>query len=229
MGASNGGIALKTDTSKIDLLKVAKGIFGDEFERSDSFCDSRKSDCAYIGKTKDFLIIVNTDLANRFFEKQTTENIRHYLDYFSNPDFVFAFEEYDSGGTYSYSIIYNGVVKRQFRSVSYKTQTDFGELEPVELKWKNAEVRKEDLGDGEYEFIYKDPTKDFSCSKEQLPQVILQELMNEKLGFISWNMDEFMIEQGHFKKTSSYVLKQPVMHDQIEIKQDNKKPWWRLW
>ena len=226
MGASNGGIAIKTDTSKVELLNVVKDLFGNDFEKSDSYCDSRNNDCVYIGKTKEFLIIVNTDFAYKFFENQNTESIQNYLDYFSKPDFVFAFEEYDSGGTYSYSLIYNGIVTRQFRSISYDTKIDFGNLEQAELKWKNAETIKDDSEDGEYEILYKDPTRDFSCLKEQLPQVMLQELMYEKLGFASWNMDEFMIEQGHFKKVSTTNLER---QNQSVIEQDKKKPWWKIW
>lgn len=223
MGASNGGIALRVDTSKIELQNIVKHLFGNDFEKRDNFCDTRNSDCVYIGKTKDFLIIINTDFADKFFETQKTENIQQYLNYFSNPDFVFAFEEYDSGGTYSYSLIYNGIIKRQFRSICYETKTDFGELEQAEIKWQNAEMIKDDLGDGEFEILYKDPTKDFSCNKEQLPQVILQELMLEKLGFISWNMDEFIIEQGHYKKAEKIELE----HDKV-TEHIIQKPWWEI-
>lgn len=228
MGTSNGGIAIKIDTTKIDLLKVAKDIFGNEFEKTENYCDSRNSDCAFIGKTKELLIIVNSNLCNKFFEKQTTESIQNILAYFSNPNFVFAFEEYDSGGTYSYSLIYNGVVKRQFRSITYETQIDFGELEPIELKWKNAEVTKEDLGGGEFQLIYKDPTNDELCSEQGLPQMILQELMQEKLGFISWDMHKFLIEQGHFKKISTTDLEQ-VKASKVSTRDSDQKPWWKLW
>jgi len=228
MGASNGGVALKIDTSKIELLKTVKDLFGHDFEKSETFCDSRNNDCVYIGKTKDFLIIVNSDFADKFFENQQSESISQYFEYFSKPDFIFAFEEYDSGGTYSYSIIYNGAVKRQFRSLSHETKTDFGELELSELKWKNAETTEQDLGDGDFEIIYKDPTRDFSCSKEQLPQIILQELMYEKLGFASWNMDEFMTEQGHFKRMKAPNVEQVNQEKKPIITEKEKKPWWKF-
>lgn len=200
MGASSGGVAIKTNTINVDLTKVVKDLFGSDFEKNNDYCDTRQNSCVYIGKTKDFLIIVNTDFAASFFKSQRTDSIQKYLDYFSNPHFVFAFEEYDSGGTYSYSLIYNGIIKRQFRSVTYEIKADFGALEPVELKWKNAEITKEDVGDGEFEILYKDPASDFKCTGLQLPLVILRELMLEKLGFITWNMNDFMIEQTYFRK-----------------------------
>jgi len=31
MGASNGGIAIKIDTSKVELLNVVKDLFGNDF------------------------------------------------------------------------------------------------------------------------------------------------------------------------------------------------------
>ena len=225
MGASNGGVAFKLNTSSYDLLQVVKDLFGNDFEQSDAHCDSRKNDCVYIGKTQEFFIIVNTDFAEKFFESTDTKIIQPFLEYFSNPDFVFAFEEYDSGDTFSYSLVYGGNVKRQFRSLSSNITIDYGTLEPLELKWKNSETDKEN-GDGEVERMFIDSTRDFSCTEDQLPQVILQDLMYEKLGFASWNMDEFIIEQGHFKKT---LIMRTEKQNKTIVEERGTKPWWKLW
>jgi hypothetical protein len=199
MGASCGAVAFKTDTSKWELSKIISDLFGKDFT-SGGYCDSRESNCIYIGKTKDYIVITNSDFTDKFFRSKDTSIIDKYQQYFSNPEFVFAFEEYDSGGSYGYSLIYNGQVKRQLRTESYEKVLDFGEPEAKELKWLQAETIIVDEGDGEMVTYYKDTERDFKCTADQLPQVMLQELMLEKLGFITWNMDEFFIEQGHYKK-----------------------------
>jgi hypothetical protein len=138
------------------LDKIVKHLFGNNFQKTDTSCDTRNSDCVFIGRTKDFIVIINTDLADQFFVGSCTNHMQRHLDYFQKPSLVFAFEEYDSGGTYSYSLIYDGIIKRQFRSISYETTIDFGSREPNELKWEAAETIEEDRGDGEFEVLHKD-------------------------------------------------------------------------
>lgn len=220
MGASNGGIVIRIDTINIDIVKVAKDLFGNDFDKIDKYCDTRKKDCIYIAKRKDTLTIINTDFANLFFKDQSTNSFKHILDYFGYPNFVFAFEEYDSGGTYSYSLIYDGQVKRQYRCLSGETTIDFGELDEIELKWKNAETFKEDIGDGDFQINYKHPEKDYTCSEYDLPQVILNELMYEKLGFDI--NEEDIIENAHFKKV--VIINNNSQNSQIKA----KKPWWKF-
>lgn len=225
MGTSCGGIAIKTDIQNFELEKIVKDLFGEDFSNNNGYCDSRRDDCVYIGKTKDFIVIVNSTFAEKFFINQDTNNINYILEYFSNPDLIFAFEEYDSGCSYGYALIYNGVITRQYRSLSYETTMDYGEPEAKEKKWLNAETFEEDLGDGETQIMYKDSERDFSCSQDELPIVMLQELMLEKLGFIPWNMDDYFIEQGHFKSLEkSITLKE-------NLKTNNKKnrSWWKIW
>lgn len=222
MGASNGGIAVKTDTSAIDLSRVVKDLFGNDFEKSAERCDARFPNCVYASKTKDFLIIINTDFADKFFRKGDTSAISKYLEYFSNPSFVFAFEEYDSGGTYSYCLIYDGVIRRQFRSESYETAVDYGEPEPIEVIWKNAETYREQLEEDLYETYYKDPGgTELVLSEESLPRFFLHSLMQEKLGFTSWEMHEFTIESGHFARVERSAV--DIQHN------TEKKPWWKVW
>ncbi len=199
MNASNGAVVFKIDTSNLDLAKIVKDLLGSGFEETDNLRDITKNDCIYISKTKEFLVIMSSDFSNIFFETQDITKIHFYLDYFSNPNFVFAFEEYDDTNSYGYSLIYDGVVKRQFRSVLYQITVDYGQLEEIELNWQNAERVEVDLGDGKTGILYQNFSEGYL--KEELPQIILQELMFDKLGFYSWNMGEFITEQGHFRKS----------------------------
>lgn len=225
MGASCGAVAFRLDAEEIDLSKIAADLFGNDFAATREYCDPRQPECVQIGKTKDFVVIINSDFANKFFASNNTTAIQHYLTYFNNPDFVFAFEEYDSSGTYGYSLIYNGEVKRQLRSVSYNKVIDFGQPEAKELKWLQAPtITREDSQFGSITY-YKDSERDFTCSADELPQVMLQELMLQKLGFTTWNMYDLFSESAQFKKQ----FHAQTMNTYAQPAAQYTRPWWKFW
>ena len=148
-----------------------------------------------------------------------------------NAELIFAHERYDSGGTYSYALIYNGELKRQFRSLSYETKIDFGDLEEIEIDWKNGEVTKIDLGDGDFETIIKNTKTGFECDESNVPQVVLNQLQFDKLGFDG--DDSKIIEKVFFIKASTTTEFDRKQNDNfkaenLETKQETK-PWWKLW
>lgn len=199
MGASGGGIIVKIDTSAIDMQKVVKDLFGNNIGMATRGCDPRVGNCIYIGKGEGFLSIVNSNMAEKFFAGQSLDPARKYIEYFNTPGLIFAYEEYDSGGTYSYSIIEAGKLIRQFRSITYETSIDYGEPYPIELAWKNTETIQDDIGDGEFETLYKHPKAPGSyVSKEDIPKMILSDLMQEKLGFTTWTMNP--TEAGYYNE-----------------------------
>jgi hypothetical protein len=231
MGASCGGIAIEMNTAGIDLTKVVQDIFGSNFLKSGSGGDTRLKEHVFAGKTDRFLILTNSDFASQFFSHGNAVAIERCMAYFEHPPFAFAFEEYDSGGSYGYCLIYNGVARRQLRSQSYEIVINTGQPEPVEQCWVQYEIADMDVGDGEFIPGYKDPaTGDFICDVNSMPQHALHDLMYEKLGFISWNMNEFLTEQATFTKTvENNNIAAPQLPGAIQPKQPLKKPWWKLW
>ena len=183
MGASIGAVAFKVDTAGFELRRVVQDFFGEAYAAVAGHCDTRDEHCVFAGKTAEWVIIGNTGFADRFFLAQDTLAIEKYLTYFGTPELVFAFEEYDSGGSYGYSLIYDGVLKRQVRTRSYEKTIDFGEPDRVESDWITAGGVEEQ-----------------EDSEEELVQALLQELMMNKLGFTTWNMDEYILEQIYCKK-----------------------------
>ncbi|WP_343307554.1 hypothetical protein AAHN97_10490 [Chitinophaga niabensis] len=205
MGTNGAGVAFKVNTGKFQLKKVVKDLFGESFEdHNGHFFDIRRPDSVYAVKTKDLVVLCNSDFAGEFFKNQETSTIKKYLDYFSDPELVFAYEEYDSSESYSYSLIYNGVVKRQLFSRYRKAVIDFGPPERTELKWEHAVTYREEEEKGEEGMlVYIDPENGYLCSEPFLYQRKLQELMMEKLGFTNWDLGvgDSIIEKGYFKKT----------------------------
>jgi hypothetical protein len=231
MGASAGGVSVKTDTSKYDLTKIVSDLIGTDFVLSDKYEDTRYPDKYYLVKTKDVITIYNSQYVEKFFKQQDTENLKNFIDYFQSPELIFAHERYDSGGTYSYALIYNGELKRQFRSLSYETTIDFGDLEDVERDWKNGEIKKFDLGDGEFETTIKNVKTGFECDEGNLTQVILDQLQFDKLGFD--DDDSKIIDKAFFIKRNQTentlnTQNDTLISDFLVSKQETK-PWWKFW
>lgn len=214
MGASLGGVAFKLDPAAIDSAKVIQDLFGPGFQPYAGYGDIRYPDYVFIGKTHDLLIILSMEFTDQFFGSTDNTAIQSYLDYFGNPSFVFAFEEYDSGGSYGYTLIYDGQVKRQYRLISGDERIDFGEPEPEELRWLNLPtetIREEE----ETSVVYVDAQNNNRYYKEQLPAILVSELMKAKLGFTSWDLHEKLTAQQTFKRERPAPAA--------------KKPWWKLW
>lgn len=218
MGASWGGAAFRLEPAGIDSAKVVHDLFGPGFQLQEGHGDTRKSDNVYVGKTKDLLIILSLDFAEKFFKSTDNTVIRQYLDYFNHPSFVFAFEEYDSGGTYSYSLIYDGQVKRQYSLVSGEERTDYGVPDPVERRWLDLPIETVQEDEETTTLFYVDESSGHKYDKDQLPSIILNALLKEKLGFISWDMGEYIVEEAMFKRVQPAAVAPAA-----------KKPWWKLW
>ncbi len=228
MGAASGGVSVKIDTSKYDLEKIIKDLIGEDFVKTDKYLDTRYPDNYFLVKTKEVITIFNSEFVERFYNRQDTSDIQNIIDYFQKPELIFAHERYDSGGTYSYALIYSGELKRQFRSLSYETKIDFGELEEVEKEWKNGEVKKFDLGAGDFEVTVKNLNTGQVCDEANIPQAILDKLQYDLLGFD--DDDSKIIERAFFVKE----LNPPKMdNDPKKVlqpkKEEKTKPRWRFW
>jgi hypothetical protein len=228
MGASAGGVSIKTDTTKYDLNKIIKDLIGPDFVQTDKYEDTRYPDKYYIEKTKDVITIYNAQFVENFYNPQKTKDLEDLIDYFQKPELIFIHERYDSGGSYSYTLIYHGELRRQFRSLSYETKIDFGELEEVEKDWRQGEIKKFDLGDGEFETVIKNVKTGFECDEANLPHVILDQLQFDKLGFD--DDDSKIIEKAFFIKESktteiASVKKKSASKAAIS----EPKTWWKFW
>lgn len=232
MGASAGGVSIRTDTSKYDLAKIVNDLIGTDFIQTDQYIDTRYPDKYYLVKSKDVITIYNSLYVEKFFVQQDSGNVKNFIDYFQTPELIFAHEKYDSGATYSYALIYNGELKRQFSSHSYETQIDFGDLEEVEKDWKNGEIKRFDLGDGEFQTIIKNPKIGFECDAVNLPEVILNQLQFDKLGFD--DDDSKIIDKAFFVKapqTTEFISNaknDTFKGEDLETEQETKT-WWKFW
>ena len=199
MGTSANGIVIQTDTKDLDFISILINLFDKEFIFIEEDCDCRDEDCFFVAKTDKYLIISNAKLVDEILQNKESVNMEIIQKFFT-PEFAFIFEEYDSGGTYSYAIMLNKQIIRRFRSITYETTVDKGELDEIELRWKNARTDYIDDEDYESEKVYFDPDNETEFyTEDSLLQIILHELMNDKLGFDTYTVDDHVIDSAFFK------------------------------
>ena len=219
MGRTSAGIGIQTNTQK-GLKAIATEFLGSEFEHTEHYQDIRTGGIV-ISKSKNFVQIQSSDLAESFFNSKINDSLNKVNSVFQNPELVVAFEQYDSGGTYSYCVIRNGKINRQFRSLSYKTTLDSGELEEIEKEWNEAEVKEFELEDGEKEIILHNKKIDFKCDKHQLPEVILNHILFEYLKI------ENPVEPAG--EHAFFIKKKPAKTKSVQPNPTRTKPWWKFW
>lgn len=214
MGTSSCGIVIQTDTEDLNFVSVLTNLFGKEFVPVDEYCDCRYEDCFFIAKTDKYLIISNSKIVDEIMQSDNSINMKMIQDYIISK-FVFIFEEYDSGGTYSYAIAIDNKIIRKFRSITYETTIDEGKLDKIELRWKNARTEYIDDEDYEHEKVYYHPDNETEFyTEESLPQLILHELMDDKLGFDVHTLEAHIIDSGFFKCKNNELV---------------SKKWWQIW
>lgn len=205
MGASFGGVVIKTNPSCYDSLDVLKYFEQQEFfelqssELSGFWFDTRKDDCFKTYKTKDSIWIVNQSIAEMFFGESNESIIQEFYNYFDHPDLIVAFNEYDTTSTYGFAVIEKGKLIRVRRSVRFDTTLDVGIPLPQEEKWMQAKTFTEYVDDRPI-LCYQDPKdENRAYGKEGLTQVILSELTQDYFGFPTWDTNLAALETRYFK------------------------------
>jgi hypothetical protein len=220
MGTSAGGLIIKTSKG-IDESYLS---FSDRLTRT-SYCDSRESNCFYFGRKEGLLAIVNSDLSNRLFTKNTIDET--LFNFFAKPEEIFVFEEYDSGASYGYAIFKNGQLIRKIRTENYNKKTEeFGEPLKDELEWLNGQ--KSNDSDGSV--LIKNAVNGHEIPEDFLYKAILQLLMQNRFSFTCETMDDEFIESGHYtitERTENTSARQNK--STTESKKGLTKKWWKFW
>lgn len=198
-----GGIAIRTNTKNVNLGETLSNLFNTQFIQMNEYCDCRLDEYFYVSKNENFLVIYNSSLVEEIFQNNPSREFQRIYDYFNQSDLIFAFQEYTHSDTYSYAIFENGQLVRKCSYSDGELLINEGNLFPIEIKWKNAKSEMEYDDDEELGLIYFDPDdEDVTYTEEEVPKVILYELMTEKLGFDGDSEFDIKIEDGYFKKTS---------------------------
>jgi len=201
-------------------------LIGPDFVRSKQEFDTRMPGKYLVVKCQDVLTIYNMEFTAKFFERQDTQGVQRFIDYFKTPELIFAHEHYDSGGTYSYALIYNGVLKRQFRSSQYYGEINFGELEGVEKEWQKNMDSTGDFG----EVLYDNIRTGEQSEEIGLPFLVLTQLLFDKLGFDDWYEDRSrVLDEAFYVKKETADIPPPLSKQVVNSEGKKESPWWKFW
>jgi hypothetical protein len=200
MGVSIGAVIIRQNPQSYDSGQIVGTFFGNfkelQKEELNKF-DCRRPECVAIYKTRDNIIINSSKFVEGFYNQNSQSKVQEICTFFKNPKQIFSFEEYDSGGTYSYSISIDCKLLRYYRSISYDSALTFGEPLNIERKWLQAEriVVEED---GEQITYITNPDTKERVHESAIHQMLLREVMVHEVGFTSWDLEKISVEERYF-------------------------------
>lgn len=206
MGASVSGIIIKCNPNDFKLDEIVDYFFcgGSEIDS----CDTRENDCLYLSKLQNEVFISNADFAQLFFSrnKKVLEKIN---EFFKNPLFAFAFNWFESGGTFGYSIIENGQYIRAFRSIEYEKVETYGSPIELEKPWlggnsysKRVDPHPEQFVSNDYNYypnFHVNLENGIEYHEAGLPEILVSKLMVDFFKFDVWSMNDFESKRKSFK------------------------------
>lgn len=210
MGASVSGIIIECQHNNFKLDDIAQSFFGNCSSYNE--CDTRKNKCVYISKLAKHIFIGNADFADMFFNRNA-KVLERVNQYFDEPHLGFAFNWFDSGGTYGYSVIENGAYKRVFRSLSYERLNVYGEALEQEKPWIGGESYMKRIEPHPEQYLppYYDLNVRAHVNMEtgqvadeySLPETLLPKVMRDFVGFDIYDMDDSIQESKFYAIDSS--------------------------
>lgn len=195
MGTSASGIIIKCDSTKFSIEEACKYFFGDG-EKTECYDDTRKRNYISMSKYKNEFHIRNSDFANLFFKKDLIA-LQKLNTFFNTPELAFAFNWFESGGTFGYAIIQDGIIRRIYRTLSYIKFESFGEPIKQEEEWLLGDTFIKILKDEDYyppDYPLTRKTYINSSTKEQaddyyLPELLMPSVMQAYLGYDIYTSD----------------------------------------
>ncbi len=197
MGMSTAAVYIKVnDPKKFQVENVIEAFFGAFSDISETFpkgFEFRKPNYVVIRYHKSGVLISNAEFVNQVLIKRNGELINKIYEFFEKPKTILAYMHYDSGGSYGFSYIEKGEIKR-FR---YSTSTDwvthdYGPPLDEELNILGGQIlfEKDEYGERHYLYTQYDlPEKlnDYNTINSDLTNVVMIAKMG--YGFYSENQN----------------------------------------
>jgi hypothetical protein len=189
MGMSNAAVFIKLQNSEeLNIKETIKELFGEYTDIKSKWeggFDFRNSDSIVISLHENGIRIMNSEFVNKVLIKRSPETIQKLYAYFNSPKLMMAYMHYDSGDTFGYGCIEEGIMKRFRYSVSTDWVThDFGHPYDEELNILNGQIYYEEDEYGDREYLYRrldDPSN--PRSYHFINSEIANEVMKNKIGF----------------------------------------------
>lgn len=207
MGLSIAGLAFKTQKEITPADYIAR-LTGMEpvAVTGDSQFDTRDAGSFRVETDGETVLIINADLGLNTFRSssQQLQQIYHALDM---PEEIIAFAVLESGGTYGYAILHQGVLVRARlqESGDFPPSIDTGTPPAIEQAWLDCPfyllydgdeadddlvMDEEELDEVEIEKVYYKGDREDELLECLLTEKVVEELFEDRFGFTPWNTSE---------------------------------------
>lgn len=189
MGLSIAGVFVKLkNPSEFGIEEVVKELFGDYQEIKSTWEDGfdfRNKDNLIISYHENGIRILDSELVTQVLEKRLTDVIQKLYNYFQSPELMLVFMHYDSGDSFGFGCIQDGVMTRFRYSVSTDGITyDYGLPFDEELNILNGRIYYVEDEDGDRVYLYNRlDSPDVENAYHFINSDIANEVMLTKIGF----------------------------------------------
>lgn len=182
MGISTAGLVVVNDSDIFRNRKNISRAIGKKYKLvtflGDGRFDTRAPSDVYIAVFENCSILYHSDLINPILFKESDDYKRIYVE-LGNPKLFILFCCYESGGSYGYAIIQDGIKVRARVQTIEKWAIEFGEPYDFEKKWNNS--KKDYCEDGGEYFTQAE--SDEIRSSEYFTHGLLNDCLIHFLGF----------------------------------------------
>lgn len=243
MGVAQAGVAFQPRATIEDLPRFVSGLFDEEYVEI-AHPNAREFDIRHGGDVmvqnfKGAVFICNGNLAWGHLEDVNSDLLllHHQLD---SPTTFTVFCNYDSGGSYGYALVENGVRKRSRLQTMGGPQLppliEYGRPTDIEQKWLSAESYLEEddcpLSERHRVFYLENPRVE--VSEHHLTKQILNETLITQFGVCPWNTEVLPIY--HFFRATSKMREVSKLGPTSTLPKgaplgaikEHKSPWWKV-
>lgn len=216
MGLSIAGLGFLPNVSTLEEQKLVQLIFGNSIEPSGTQKphDIRVPGNVAVESRNGATFIYNGEIAEKIlFDGQFLEPA--VFTALGTPELVVIFCHYDSGDSFGYSIVKDGITVRSRVHTLNKTK-DEGAPSAFEMPWLQAESFIEEEGE---QSVYRNIKTGEITSESHITSRLLVEVMTAFFGIVPW-------EEWNYRSKFNYYCKQS---SRKMVEQSATKARWRFW
>ena len=216
MGLSTAGLAFRPNALTLDEQALVQKAFGSSFDPSatEKVHDIRVPGNVAIESKNGTTFIYNGEIAAKIlFERQSLEPA--VFAALGAPELVVVFCHYDSGGSFGYAIIKDGITVRSRVHTLDKT-VDEGTPHAFELPWLKAETFIEEEGEPP---AYRNLETGDVTSEPYVTARLLVQVMNAFFGVVPWDDWDYRTKFNCYSRQPAAKIPAPPV----------AKAWWKFW
>lgn len=216
MGLSTAGLAFRPNASTLDEQALVRMAVGSSLDpaAAEQVHDIRVPGNVAIESRNGATFIYNGEIAAKIlFERRSLEPA--VFAALGAPELVVAFCHYDSGGSFGYAIIKDGITVRSRMHTQEKT-VDEGTPNAFEMPWLTAEPFIEEEGEPP---AYRNLETGDVTSEPYITAHLLGQVMDAFFGVVPWDEWDYRTRFNCYSRQPAAKMPAPSV----------AKAWWKFW